>query len=119
MTLDWAIIITIQRASRPHRVHLTIPELQLAELEEDLMLPTLRRNESFLARTFRLSKETLPKWLLEREVEGRYIHVVRLLNGDAPIGEIRARLVWDGPSILLSRARLPARRYACAGASSV
>jgi len=87
-------------AGRPHRIHLTIPELQLAELES-LMLPTLRRNEGFLARTFRLSKETLPKWLLEREVEGD-IHVARLLNGDAPIGEIRARLVWDGPSILLS-----------------
>ena len=41
-------------AGRPHRLRLTIPELQLAELEH-LMFPTLRRNEGFLARTFRLA----------------------------------------------------------------
>ena len=87
-------------AGRPHRLRLNIPELQVAELES-LMMPTLRRNEGFLARTFRLSKETLPKWLLERELEGD-IHVVKLVNGESPIGEIRARLVWDGPSIVLS-----------------
>jgi hypothetical protein len=87
-------------AGRPHRLRLNIPELQLSELER-LMLPTLRRSEGFLARTFRLSKETLPKWLLDREVEGD-IHVARLLNGESPIGEIRARLVWDGPAIVLS-----------------
>ena len=87
-------------AGRPHRIHLNIPELQVSELES-LMLPTLRRSEGFLARTFRLSKETLPKWLLDREVEGD-IHVASLLNGESPIGEIRAHLVWDGPTILLS-----------------
>jgi hypothetical protein len=87
-------------AGRPHRIHLNIPELQVAELES-LMMPTLRRSEGFLARTFRLSKETLPKWLVEREVEGD-IHVASLMNGESPIGEIRARLVWDGPTILLS-----------------
>jgi hypothetical protein len=79
---------------------LNIPELQLAELES-LMMPTLRRSEGFLARTFRLRKETLPKWLLDRELEGD-IHVTRLLNGESLIGEMRARLAWDGPTILLS-----------------
>ena len=87
-------------AGRPHRLRLNVPELQLAELES-LLMPTLRRNEGFLARTFRLSKETLPKWLLDREVEGE-IHVTRLMNGESVIGELRARLVWDGPAILLS-----------------
>jgi len=87
-------------AGRPHRARLNIPELQLAELES-LMMPTLRRSEGFLARTFRLRKETLPKWLLDREVEGD-LHVTRLLNGESPIGEVRARLVWDGATILLS-----------------
>ena len=87
-------------AGKPHRIHLTVPELQLAELER-LMLPTLRRHEGFLARTFRLRKETLPKWLEDREVEGT-IHVISLLNDDSPIGELRARLSWDGPVIVLS-----------------
>ncbi len=87
-------------ATRPHRLHLNIPELELSELER-LMMPTLRRNESFLARTFRLSKESLPKWLVDREVQGD-IHVSRLLNGESPVGEIRARLMWDGASVVLS-----------------
>jgi hypothetical protein len=87
-------------AGRPHRIHLNIPELQVSELE-NLMMPTLRRQESFLVRTFRLSKETLPKWLVDREVEGD-IHVASLLNGETQVGEVRARLVWDGPAILLS-----------------
>ncbi len=85
-------------AGRPHRVRLKAPEVQLADLEK-LMLPALRRNEGFLARTFR--KDTLPKWLQDREVEGS-LQVDRLMNGDSPMGEFRAHLVWDGPSILLS-----------------
>src|SRR5262249_23515417 len=87
-------------AGRPHRVRLTIPELQLAEIER-LMMPTLRRRGGLLARTFRLRKEALPKWLQDREVEGAIL-VHNLLSGDSPLGELRARLVWDGPTILLS-----------------
>jgi len=89
-------------AGRPHRVRIHVAEIELAELER-LMLPTLRRNESFLARTFRLRKETLPAWLQEREVDGA-IQVDNLLNGDAPMGAFRAHLVWDGPSLVLSNA---------------
>jgi hypothetical protein len=86
-------------AGRPHRVRLNIPELQVAELER-LLLPTLRREESFLARTFR-RKPALPKWLQEREVDGS-VQIASLLNGDSPVGKIRAHVVWDGPSIALS-----------------
>ncbi len=50
-----------------------IPELKLAELER-LMMPTLSRDEGFLARTFRLRKAQLPAWLAERKVEAT-IHV--------------------------------------------
>jgi hypothetical protein len=89
-------------AGRPHRVRIKVAEVQLAEIER-LMLPTLRRNEGFLARTFRLRRETLPVWLQEREVDGN-IQVESLLNGDSPLGEFRAHLVWDGPSIVLSNA---------------
>jgi hypothetical protein len=84
-------------AGRPHRLRIRIPKLQLAELE-DLMLPALRRKEGFLARTFRLRDETLPKWLQEREVDGS-IEIGTLLNDDAPLGKVQAHLVWDGGSI--------------------
>ncbi|HEV2688227.1 MAG TPA: AsmA family protein, partial [Bryobacteraceae bacterium] len=87
-------------AMRPHRVRITIPELQLAELER-LMLPALNRNEGFLARTFRLRKQAVPTWLQDRRLDGS-VQVDRLLNGDAPLGALHARVVWDGPTILLS-----------------
>lgn len=88
------------QAGRPHRLHLTAGELQLAALER-LLLPTLRRNEGFLARTFRIRKPALPAWLRDREVDGS-VQVNRLMNGDALLGQFQAHLVWDGPSILLS-----------------
>jgi AsmA-like protein len=97
-------------AKRPHRVRVTVPELQLAELEH-LMLPALQRDEGFLARTFRLRKPTLPKWLEQRELEGS-IEVNRLLNGDSLLGSLSARVTWDGANILLSNmdCRLEAMR---------
>ena len=30
------------------------------------------------------------------------IQVASLLNGDSPLGEFHAHLVWDGPEIVLS-----------------
>jgi hypothetical protein len=87
-------------AIRPHRLRLSIPELQFADIER-LMLPSLRRNEGFLARTFRLRKETLPAWLQERKVDAT-IQVANLLNGESSLGEVRAHAVWDGAAIVLS-----------------
>jgi AsmA-like protein len=88
-------------ATRPHRLRLRIPELKLAELER-LMLPTLRRDEGFLARTFRRNAP-LPKWLEDREVDAS-IQIASLLNGDSPLGQFQAHLVWDGSEIALSDA---------------
>jgi AsmA family len=86
-------------AARPHRLRLTIQELQLADLE-GLMLPALSRDEGFLARAFRRD-HSLPKWLLERDVEVS-LQVVKLTNGDLPLGDLSAHAVWRGPSINLS-----------------
>ena len=44
------------------RLRIRVPALELAELER-LLTPTLRRDEGFLARTFRLRAEAAPKWL--------------------------------------------------------
>jgi len=87
-------------AQHPHRLHLSLAELQLAALER-LLLPTLRRNEGFLERTFRLRREPLPKWLEERKADVT-IQVASLLSGDAPLGELRGHAVWDGPAITVS-----------------
>ena len=87
-------------ATRPHLLRLNIPELKLAELER-LMMPTLSRNEGFLARTFRLRKAPVPDWLAERKVDAS-IQIGSLLNGEAPVGNLRTRLLWDGTRIALS-----------------
>lgn len=87
-------------AQRPHRLHLTIASLQLADVE-GLLMPTLRRNEGFLARTFRLRKEVLPRWLDDRKADVT-VQVGSLLAGDAPLGQLRAHAVWDGPAITVS-----------------
>jgi hypothetical protein len=86
-------------AQHSQRLRLTIPELQLAEVE-GLMLPTLRRNEGFLARAFRRD-QPLPKWLEERDAEVS-LQVVNLMNGDLPLGALTAHATWRGPSITVS-----------------
>lgn len=86
--------------ARPHRVHVNIPELDLAAAER-LLLPALRRKQGFLARALRFRREPLPAWLLDREMDGT-IHVARLRNGETELGDFKARVVWDGPNILLS-----------------
>ena len=90
-------------ADQPNRLRLRIPELKLAELER-LMLPTLRRDESFLARTFRRSSP-LPKWLEGRSLDAS-IQIGSVLNGDARLGQFQAHLTWLGPKITLSDAEL-------------
>jgi len=104
-------------AARPHRLRIHAQELQLADLEK-LMLPTLRRNESFLARTFRLRKAAIPAWLLDRKAEGD-VSVDRLLNGDTLAGVFHAHLVWDGASIALNNASCTLGEMRAAGEVAV
>jgi AsmA protein len=83
----------------PLRLRLTIPELQLTDVET-LMLPALRRDEGFLARAFRRDRP-IPKWLLERDADVS-LQVASLINGDLPLGDLRAHAVWRGASITVS-----------------
>jgi hypothetical protein len=86
-------------AAHPHRLRLTIPELQVADVES-LMLPALRRNEGFLARAFRRD-QPVPKWLEERDADIS-LQVVNLMNADVPLGGLSAHALWRGPSITVS-----------------
>ncbi|HTB18731.1 MAG TPA: AsmA family protein [Bryobacteraceae bacterium] len=87
-------------APRPLRLRLTVPELQLADLE-GLLLPALSRDEGFLARAFRRDRP-LPKWLLERDADVS-LQVSSLMNGELPLGDVNAHAVWHGPSITVSK----------------
>ncbi len=80
-------------SEQPDRVRITVPELQVAELER-IFMPTLRRQEGFLARTFRWQRAPIPEWLKERQVEGS-IQIKSLLLDDTTLGSIRTRVVWN------------------------
>jgi AsmA protein len=86
-------------AARPHRLRLTLPELQLNSIES-LMLPALSRNEGFLARALRRDRP-LPKWLEERDADIA-LQVANLKNGDSTVGDLSAHALWRGASITLS-----------------
>jgi hypothetical protein len=103
-------------AAHPHRLRLTIPELQIAAIEP-LMLPALRRNEGFLARAFRRD-QPLPKWLDERDADIS-LQVVNLMNGDAPVGDLSAHFVWRGPVIAVSSLEWHLNEMHAAGKMSV
>jgi len=85
-------------AAHPDRLRLTVPQLQLADIEA-MMLPALRRNEGFLARFRR--DQPVPKWLDERNAEVT-LQVVNLMNADLPLGDLTAHATWRGPSINVS-----------------
>lgn len=85
-------------AAHPQRLRLTIAELSIGDLQ-NLLLPTLRRDEGFLARFRR--EQRLPKWLEERDADVT-VQVASVLNGDATLGSLSARADWRGPSITIS-----------------
>jgi hypothetical protein len=78
-------------AARPHRVRLRVKELDAADLEA-VMMPTLQRGRSLIARA--LGRNSLPDWLKDREVEGG-IQIDDLLIGGLRLDNVRAQLRWD------------------------
>jgi len=86
-------------AASPEALRLVIPELQVADLQA-LMLPTLRRNEGFLAR-FRRGPP-LPAWLDQRNAEVS-LQIASLMSGDVPLGTLAVRALWRGATITANK----------------
>jgi hypothetical protein len=80
-------------ATRPHRVHVIIPELDAVELER-VLLPTLRRRRGLIARALNFVRAPVPDWLAERHVDGS-VQVGVLTVAGARIERLRAHLSWD------------------------
>lgn len=85
--------------ARPHRFHLNTKELDLAECER-LLLPTLRREQGFFARTLKLRPAPMPEWLAERRAEGT-LRAASVVGGDLQLRDARARMVWNGGNVTL------------------
>ncbi len=83
--------------ARPHRFRLSLGEVQGPEIER-LLLPTLSRRGSLLARA--LGRTPLPDWLSGRRMEGS-LQIGALVMGPTRIERLRGQIFWDG-----TRARL-------------
>ncbi len=88
------------RLARPHHFKIRLGAANAAELEA-LALPTLRREDGFLARTLGIGRAPLPEWLASRRMEGT-IEIESLQLGGAVFEEIGARVLWDGPRVEFS-----------------
>ena len=84
-------------AVRPHRFRLTIPAIDAAELER-LLMPTLRRNQGFLARTLGIGKTGIPDWLAQRFMDGT-VQIGELTIGDTVFDRVQSRVRWNGASV--------------------
>jgi hypothetical protein len=85
------------REARPHRFDISVPAANVAQLEA-LLLPTLERESSFLTRTFRLRRRSLPDWLLSRCADGR-LRIGALNAPDLSFRGIQTRIAWTGSTV--------------------
>ena len=79
----------------PHQFNLVIPEAPAAEIER-LLLPSLRREQGFLARTLRFKPSPPPDWIRDRHAEG-IVRIGLLSGGPVECTALRANVTWDGP----------------------
>jgi hypothetical protein len=90
----------LPEATRPHRVNVTIPELELSELER-ILLPTLRRRQGFFARTLGLGGAAMPDWLKMRIAEGT-VRIHKLPAGELTLTDVTIPMRWDRARVELA-----------------
>ncbi|MGC9972749.1 MAG: AsmA family protein [Bryobacteraceae bacterium] len=81
------------KAARPHQFRVSVAELDAVELER-LLLPALRRDESFLTRALRLGRTRVPEWLEARRTDG-VLEIGSVSLGDLRLANLRAHFRWD------------------------
>jgi hypothetical protein len=85
------------KAARPHQFHVSVAELDATELER-LLLPTLQRDEGFLARALRLGRSSIPDWLEAQHADG-VLEIGSFALGDLRLANLRVHLVWDAANL--------------------
>lgn len=84
-------------AFRPERLRLTIPEIDIADVER-ILSPTLHRPPGLLAR-FRFRNSRPPEWLKSRKLDGA-IEIEKLTGGGQECS-FRSSIQWDGVAVRL------------------
>lgn len=104
-------------AVHPHRFRLTIPELDASELER-LLMPTLRRDQGFLARTLGIGKPEIPDWLATRFMDGT-VQIGELAVGETTLSQLRFRVRGNGPRMDLTDMAARLESASASGQASV
>ena len=86
-------------ALRPHKFHLTIADVDAAELQR-VLAPAMVRDRGFLARTLRFGDSSVPDWMKARRADGT-VAIGTLTFGDTPVHVETARLLWDAALVRL------------------
>jgi hypothetical protein len=84
-------------AARPHQFRVSADELRASDLER-LLMPALRRDESFLTRALRLGRTRVPGWLSALHAEG-VLEARTLSVGPLDLSRFRAHVHWDGAAV--------------------
>ena len=87
-------------ASRPHRVRISLPSVDAAELER-LMAPALRRTRGLIARALSFGRAPVPDWLLSQRVDGS-LAVDSLQLAGVELQKMKARIIWNGTMLVLA-----------------
>lgn len=83
-------------APKPHRFDITIPEIDANEWQQ-LLMPTLTREQGFLARTLRRTNQP-PAWLKDRQAEGT-LRIGQFNAEPVVMRGLRTHIVWNGTSV--------------------
>jgi hypothetical protein len=89
------------KAPRPHRLVCRIPKLEASDLE-GFLNPALLRPPSFLSRTLRLGRVTVPDWLAARRAEGT-VEIDSLTFAGETFEPVNLRFFLDGPELDVPR----------------
>ena len=87
-------------AIRPHRVRISVANLDASQLEL-LMAPALRRNRGLIARALGFGRAPVPEWLRDQRVDGS-MAVEALQVAGVELHKVRARSIWNGTTLVLA-----------------
>jgi hypothetical protein len=89
------------KAARPHHLACRIPKLEASDLAS-LLAPALLRPQSFLSRTLRLGRVTVPDWMAARRAEGT-VEIDSLGFAGETFEAASLRFFLDGPELDVPR----------------
>jgi len=103
-------------AIRPHRFRLVIPKADALRVE-NLLMPTLHRG-NFINYAFNFGRVPQPDWLRGMKADGTILAGSITLAGEE-FKAVRARVLWDGPTLRVASLNAHYNSAAFVGSASI